>query len=314
MTLDELKKSYTSSASLLGDYSSMDKTELANGYCDVNEALAKLRKENPISPDIRKLQDKESAYFSALMLRYWYKIFEWMQDSSSLNVSSEEYADWLMDSLQVAFRYRAWRYPYKMKWGKHSHQVEGYVLDEAGQKIANPYYYENDPTAPDKIFNRCIFSARGRAYQFANKLKRKNSNRVLSLDAFAEDCGDAVYFVEEAYEEPQNFDAVSEIIRMLLKKDEVIEALVVDGITHFDTFRKTKTSTEAFDGKSLVRHLNALTPEYITSFCKQYGYTKEITVLPDNSFQDVNNKKIYRRIAKTLQEIKKSPALLNCLL
>ena len=314
MNLNDLQKAYKESAMLLGDYSTISKTELANAYCDLDEQITETLKEDP-KANVQELEELKSAYFSALVLRYWYKIFEWIQDSASLKLPAEEFVDWLVDSLQVAFRYREWRYEYKVVRGKHTHQVEGYKLDANGEKIINPYYYATDENAVDKIFNRCIFSARGRAYQFANKAKRKDDNYKVSLDAMIEENGDAAIASSEAYEEPPTFDGVSEIIKILLAKDEVAEALIVDGITRHDTFKKDKgENVEYFDNRRLVKHLNALTPEDVTAFCKHYGYVKEVKTLPNNSFKDMNNKRLYRIIEKTLKEIKIRPELLNCLL
>lgn len=314
MNLNDIQKAYKESARLLGDYSTISKTELANAYCDLDEQITKILEEN-VEANVQELEELKSAYFSALVLRYWYKISEWIQNSASLKLPVEEFVDWLVDSLQVAFRYREWRYEYKVIRGKHTHQIEGYKLDANGEKIVNPYYYATDENAVDKIFNRCIFSARGRAYQFANKAKRKDDNYKVSLEAMIEENGDAVMVSSGTSEESPTFDGVSEIIKILLAKDEVAEALIVDGIARHDTFRKDKgEDAEYFDNRKLVKHLNALTSEDVTAFCKHYGYVKEIKALPNNSFKDMNNKRLYRIIEKTLKEIKLRPELLNCLL
>lgn len=313
MEINELQKIYRKSASLLPDYANISKTDLANGYCNTDEQITKILEKDP-GANVQKLEDLKSAYFSALVLRYWYKIFEWLQDSASLKLPAEGFVDWLVDSLQIAFRYREWRYEYKVIRGKHSHQVEGYKLDANGEKILNPYYYVLDGDAVDKIFNRCIFSTRGRAYQFANKAKRKDSNYNCSLDAMIEEKGDAAIPYATVRETLPTFDAISEIIKILLSKDEVAEALVVEGITRHDSFKRDKVeNVEYFDSRKLVKHLNTLTSEDVAAFCRRYGYAKEIKALPNSSFKDMNNKRLYRIIEKTLKEIRIRPELLGCL-
>ena len=78
----------------LGNFQSLSKTQLANGYCDADES-----------------QDyvKRDQYYSALMLRYWFKIYEWNKTSASSRLEIEDYTSWLAESLNVAFKYRSWR-------------------------------------------------------------------------------------------------------------------------------------------------------------------------------------------------------------
>ena len=59
--IQDMYKDFVNAASGLGDYQAISKTDLANGYCDADEANDEI---------------KRSQYFAALMLRYWYKIYE----------------------------------------------------------------------------------------------------------------------------------------------------------------------------------------------------------------------------------------------
>lgn len=322
MALQDIQSFLKRDAELLKDYQLMGKTELANGYCDADEAEAKARQDGDVAQEQAQCKLK-SHYFSALMLRYWYKIFEWMNNSSSLLIEQEEYVDWLSESLLIAFRYRVWRYPYKMKFGKHSHEVEDYAYDENGEKIPNPYYYETDPCAPDRVFNRCIFSARGRAYQYANMQKRKDGVHRMSLDSMVKDAGDFATATANAFVVEEPLSPVAELIKAFVKKGEIIEAFIIDGIAYADAFKEPKKSTgevttnSMFDPRKLVKHLNNIDNAYIKDFCKVYGLDAK-TLLDDKSdkttFQKMNNNKIYKCIEKTLCEIKQTPELLGCLM
>src|SRR5574344_849456 len=107
MTVREIQKSFIESAVALGNYQLMTKTELANGYCDADEA-AQRAKESGDAAVFAEQEALRSSYFSALMLRYWYKIFEWQKNSSTLNLELSDYVDWLHDSLYVVSYYRTW--------------------------------------------------------------------------------------------------------------------------------------------------------------------------------------------------------------
>ena len=111
MDLRDIQAAFASDAARLGDYSLMTKTELANGYCDADEA-AELAREANNESEVQRQESLRSSYYAALMLRYWHKIFEWMQNSASLHLESTDFIDWLSDSLYVAFYYRTWRYEF----------------------------------------------------------------------------------------------------------------------------------------------------------------------------------------------------------
>ena len=94
MNIREIQKSFMFHASLLGDYEGMTKSQLANGYCDAEEAGNEALR---------------SSYYAALMLRYWYRIFEWERSSKSLQLELEDFVIWLDDCLRDALYYRSWR-------------------------------------------------------------------------------------------------------------------------------------------------------------------------------------------------------------
>lgn len=331
--LKDIQKSFQIDASMLGDYQSMTKTELANGYCDAEEAwyAATLAGDEA---EIEKYDLLRSHYYSALMLRYWYKIFEWIQNSSSLRLEPVDFVDWLNQGLYVTFYYRAWRWEYKAKC-KDGRFIE-WELDENGQMIPNPYYWVEDPNAPDKIINRCCASIRGREYQYYNKLKRKAGVQTYSLDAMIDENGDsAADYAGCVVEAPSHDDAGRVLIEMLLKRGEGIEALMVDGIVNYDTFKDTKQKHvekkwddelqedveeeyirvhSEFSPRKLVKHLNEIDERFIKGFCDTYEVEEAVGLSIYNKLKTLSNTKLYKIIDKLKAEVINTPELRECLM
>lgn len=334
MTLNEMQVAFQTDASILGEYQLMSKTELANGYCDADEKALAYK----ISGDKDKETEQEilrSAYYSALMLRYWYKIFEWYKNSYTLNLPLTDYVDWLSDSLYVAFYYRVWRYEFEAVVKKGI--FKEYKLDTNGNRIPNKYYYEVDQNAPDKIINRCCGSMRGRVFQFHNKDKRKADTQTYSLDAILEEDGDyAVSYIGAYSEDEKTFlGGAYSLVQMLLDRGENLEALIVHSIANYKNYKKEKeiktiktiseetgeeikqkeiTVKSKFDSKKLVKHLNSIDEDFIFSFCDNYKINDNIGNKILNSLKNLSNAKLYKVIEKTLEEIKQTPDLLACII
>lgn len=318
MNIKELQKSYQQDASILGDYQAMSKTELANGYCDAEENNDEILR---------------SAYASALMIRYWYKIWEWRENSKSLNLYDTDFVDWLVDSLHIALTYKIWRYEFKPEISlKDNGKFLGWKLDENGNKIPNPYYYKVDPDAPDKIINRCCFSTRGREYQYHNKDVRKSNTQTLSLDSLIDEDGDyAVAWTGCVVKSDSKYnDNVYNIISDLVSNDKLLECLVVDGIAHWDAFKVYKKemfeineSGEEenfeikklkFDNRKLVKHLTHIDKEFIVDFCNTYDINKTLgNELYYKLKLETKNKGLYKLIEKTKADLLDNPNLLNYL-
>lgn len=294
MTLREIQTMFKQSASGLGEYELLSKTELANGYCDAEEQNNKVKKDQ---------------YWSALMLRYWYKIYEWIENSSSLHLDPEEFVGWLNDALYVAFYYKTWRQEFKK---------DGSV---------NPYYWRLDNNAPDKIINRCIFSQRGKVYQYYNKDKRKTNVITMSIDKEVNDNGDCALDFMNCTSDEIELDGTKDLIKLFLKKDKGIEALIIDGIVNGDSFKVAskkgnvedvdydQTSSYNFDMRRLIKHLTNLDEKYIkTVFCPIYNLSKEEGISLFEELKTINNKKLYKYINKTLIELRDDPKLLSCLI
>ena len=329
MTLREYQLSCKEFASMLGEYELMTKTELANGYCDADEASKKALAEGNVA-ESEGQELLRSAYYSALMLRYWYKIFEWIRNSSSLNLEPVEFAGWLSKGLYVAFYYRVWRWEYEAVV-KEGDFIE-WKLDENGNKIPNRYYYKKDPNAPDKIINRCCGSIRGRAYQYMNKDKRKSDTQTFSLDQMVEDVGDSALAYGKCYETPHSMDGISLLINEFINRGEHFEAFIVDGIANYDTQKVTqvdfinsrynpetqqeeefedKRPVSMFDKRKLIKHLNSLDEHVVSRFCMNYNLTPERAFKVVEKIKATPNAKLYKLVEKTLQEIRSDKSYLE---
>lgn len=326
---------FAENAAQLGNYQAMTKTQLANGYCEADE---------------KQDEGKRSAYWSALMLRYWFKIFEWAKNSSSCRLPLEEFVHWLNDSLMDAFYYRSWWYEYEavVKNGKF---VE-WKLDENGNKIPNEHYWKVDPDAPDKSINYFIGARRGKEYQALNKQKRKGNVLTTSLDASVEENGDYALYESGAYEQPlvNNMWIVS-LVNKFIDKGRLVEALVIDGIVNHDAFKQTKSShieiereevidevtgeqkldengnpmfvetqekvydySSSFDKRRLVKHLNSINQQFMqTYFIKEYGITETTSESILNKLSTLNNAKLYNIIEKTLINLRQDPDVTSIL-
>lgn len=334
MELKDIQNSFKAEAAGLGDYDIMTKTELANGYCDAEEqAIAAAEAGNLALAE--RLETKRSQYYAALMLRYWYKIFEWIQNSASLHLDSTEFVNWLSDSLYVAFYYRTWRYEYEavVKHGK----FEDWKYDENGERIPNQYYWRLDPNAPDKMINRCCGSMRGRVYQYYNKDKRRTAVQAASLNAMIEDAGDTAVEVCGCYVEVDSkFESgVYALVNEFLKRGQGVEALIIDGIANYQTYKSYKEKCQIkaldedsgklidktisvpvseFDSRKLVKHLNTITQTFMRDFSMIYSISIEDAESIYEKLKGMSNPKLYNCIKKTLIEVKETPKLLSCLI
>ena len=313
MTVTEYQKTLIEEASILGDFQKLSKSDLANGYCDADEAYEQAKLDQNKVEEFKQNRLR-SAYHAALMLRYWYKIFEWQKTSTSLNLDFVDFVDWLYDSLWVVFYYRMWRYEYKAEV-KHGRFIS-WKLDESGNRIPNPYY--GDPNAPDKIINRCCASMRGRVYQYFNKDKRKTDVQKYSIDQSKEDFGDAAYHnIADIYTPDFQYDGTYSIIQTFVEQDKIVEALIVDGVINYDTFKEQKnndgTASMEFSKRALVKHLNSLDKNILSEFILTY-HADKVKVLDAAKFiENTSNQKLYKIVDKVFLQIKNSKTLLDCL-
>lgn len=292
-TLSEIKQRFIDCASGLGDYESINKTDLANGYCDAEEAGD---------------ETKRSQYYSALMLRYWYKIYEYARTCASMKLPIEDFVSWLDDSFYWAFRYKRWRDPNDKLYG--------------------------DPNGPDKVFNRCFFSTRGRYYQHSNKEIRKLNWTTSSLDAISEEVGDHqnLLGVDDEYL-PEK-----EIIEKLLKDKRFLEAIVLDGIFYQDVFEEIKTKktmtittyneeteeeeteeedynsySHEFNIKRLVKYIRAVNSDFTDYFVDYYDLDNETAEQFKEKITSLRPAAISKIVQRTLYNLARDKDILNLL-
>ena len=98
--LEQEYKTLYNCASIIPDWKTTNKNDLANAYVD-NE-------------DNERLRD---AYFSALMLRYWGNIGKYYTSSKASGFSIEDCYNWLIEALMYSLKQRKWRDPNSSMYG-----------------------------------------------------------------------------------------------------------------------------------------------------------------------------------------------------
>lgn len=313
--LDQIKNDLIKTARLRDiDYTQLTKQELANKYCEAEDNNDELIK---------------NATWAALLLKYWYNIYKWIQNSKSLNLEAIDFFDWLNDSLKDAFYYRSWFYEYQavVRKGKF---IE-WKLDDKGHKIINEHYYKLDANAADRSINYFIAAKRGKEYQYSNKEKRKLNVKVSSLDTNLDENGDCVLDYYNLTEEIEVENAASILVKYFLSKNKQIEALIIDAIANFDSFKQIKevntyiNSNEEeteynnysyeFNKRKVIKHLNSIDNDFIQSyFCKEYNISdlQGKGILKD--LKKLNNIKLYKCLDNTLDQIRLNNKLKNIIL
>lgn len=271
--LQEIYNSYVHCAAGLGDYQKLSKTELANGYCDA------------------KTQEVKDQYFSALMLRYWYKIYEWSKNSISTKLEPEDYSSWLVEAISLALKICDFNVlPIR----------EDNRIPEWRDPKSKMF---NDPNGPDKVINRCIFSIRNYYYQNFNKDKRKINYICSSIEAQEEAFGDAAEAIQYAsiYDEDSS---CGDLIQLLIDKNRLLEAIVVEGIAYEDVFKEDKDSSYCFNKRKLVKYLKNLNKDYIIYFHSRFGIDAGKVEESVSFLKSLPNNKLYEYIDKTLDKFK----------
>lgn len=163
-------------------------------------------------------EPERSYYFSALMCRYWSNVYKFYRTSKSTKLDISDFTSWLAESLFVAFKYRRWKDP------------------------SNKLY--NDPQAPDKVINRCIYSTRMRYYQYYNMDKRKLNFQTDSIERQLESFGYRanVYKYMSTVDGNEEDARCKNIITYYLSKENFLLAIILDLICFGDTFREIRSA------------------------------------------------------------------------
>lgn len=331
--LDRIKEHFNRCASTLGDYQSLSKRELFDGYCDADEADD---------------ASKKSQYYSALMLRYWHKIFKWKEDTRTrgLHPTDEDYVSWLADCLNDAFYYRSWRLK------RHDHKAEAENGHTQNVWMENDKFYDDKNAGDISVNNFCGLKI-DKELQASNKQVRKANALTYSLDAQQEENGDCALDMAGATCDDNMVNGVSDLISLYIKQNKYVEALILDAVVNQDVYKDEKikkvdekevaltdedgnelvdeetgeiqtevvrdvyyTYNSQFDPRKLVKHLSTINQEFLTGY---FGKTYDLTDIQISEaytkLQKCKNKNsnFYNYIKKTFTEIKNSPRLLSYL-
>lgn len=293
--LEDMYKSYASYASGLGNYQAMSKTQLADGYVNATEAGDEI---------------KRSEYYAALMLRYWYKIYEWNKTCASCRLDIEEFASWLNEAISYAVEHKAWRDP------------------------ANKMY--NDPNGPDKIINRCIASVRLIHYQEYNKDKRKANYTAESFDKQVELYGDSAdVMTSSACNEYYNYnEGVAGAVQTLIQRGKIKSAIIVDSIIAQEAFLqyklekeiqdfdidknetvsvKAKVSEEEFSAERLARSLRKIDKLYNEYFLSNYKVNIGLYMQAVAELKALPTSRLVIKIQDTLMSLRDDEEILSFL-
>ena len=285
--LDSYKKIFIEAASGLGYnentvYDKLDETALANGYCDAEEAGD---------------ETKRNQYYSALMLRYWYKIYKYIDNSKSCRLEDVDFISWLSEAISAALYYKSWRHP--------------------GKAVSN------DKKAVDKIINRCCSSVRLIHYQEFNKDKRKINFLTQSIEEDKDKYGNASKSTAVSYDNENSF--VTDLVDMYVRENKILEAIIVDFIGFQDVLKQQKTSfvqienvideedpdkvkevkskeyrySYSFDKNKLKNRLLGIDQSYLEYFANNYIQDGQREI-----FEDTSNKLLNKKIKSA--EIKMS--------
>lgn len=266
-----------SAARLNVKYEDLSVNELADKFCQAMDNNDKTNKD---------------VYFSALMLRFWYKIGRLYNKNDTLNLNKDDYYSWLVDSLLMACA------PDNRAWQK-------------------------DPTlnAQQVVFKILATRFEAQAYYEANLQKNLGKNNCASLDdTFQSDEGDAT--LGDVVEDPKgselaaNSTALS-IIQSYLNRNKITEAIILDVIAFRNVFRTTKkivkTDTTKYTEFStslwrheLVQEISTLDDTYITYFTKNYKVDMDAFKAALSNLSKANNTKRYKMIDKTLDYCRKT--------
>ena len=284
--LEEIKKSYTREASRIPNWQNTSVNVLANAYID-NENDEQLK----------------SAYFSAILLKKWPYIGKHYAASKASGFSIEDCYDMVIHGIQYALANRKWRDP------------------------ENKLY--NDKCGPDKVLNRCIASSRDIQYYNANTHKRRANFGKTSLDLIEENVKDCTYVLSddcEAIDDAQDNISVEFLIEKLMKKEKVLEALIINDIVAGDCFiTKTTTEkmifeeeeqsykryTEVFKLSKLVNNLYNYSEEELRDICSAYCISKEKETSIISLFKGTKKTKFDRVIKTTLLSMAEDVTIRN---
>lgn len=280
-SLDLALKDFKTVASRIKDQESLTITELADRYCEAIDG---------------NKSDLANEYFSALVVRFWWKIQKaYTKNKAALRVSKEDCYDWLISSIMMAC--------------------------DKGARI----WQKNPDINAQQAINQ-VFSTRFEkmAYYESNLLKNKGAHVTCSLDEPIgnqdDDKGHTIgdFIADEANEIEKEGDVTS-FIQSLLDKDKVVEAIIFDNIADpdkdvFKYKKKTIKTTNAYGEKvkytkhtsefwefKLMKELNELDGNYKNYFLAKYKVSTGAVNAALDVIARANNQKKYRMLRAAIK-------------
>lgn len=265
---------------------------IANMYCDAEESGDELMRDKTIS---------------AWLCLYWYRIYEWIASSRSLNLPSEDFVYWLQHCVDACLWYRPWR----------PKRIDRVLQKKTGKTvwIDNPQYKPEEVNSADKSMNHWISLERARRYQEANKDKRKLNNMTISLSSFEDENGNSALDRNPLLAEPgYTLDPIYEIMNSLVKKGKILEAFVIESIAYGNVVKTMKTKVEANENefakvnktqelnlKGISRYIKKLDDTDIKKFSKKFEVTEDCI---KNSLNKLSPKKVIAAFESTKESLK----------
>lgn len=161
------------------------------------------------------------AYFSAIIYRYWNKLYKYY-NLSYTSATPEDVYYWIINAAQYTLKKRMWENPKSSIY--------------------------NDPNGPDKVMNRMIKSFRLGHYEKTNTDKRRLNINTLSTDYLLESLGDSSLPIIEDRDLSLLEDPVKDIIKEFFAKKDYFTSFMIFNIVFQDVFIS--------DNKGKIKKLN----------------------------------------------------------
>lgn len=272
-------------AKAIEDYEKISIDELADKYCEYTDT------ESP----------ERDAYFCALVLRFWYKIYKLYSENVTLNLSYTEYYDWIVGAILMATApdARAWQKDSKLS----AQQVINQIL--ATRFVAAAYYE-------------------------SNLQKNLGKHMTVSLDATmagSDDDKDRALIEtipDESVDTSASQEAVAAVIQHYINNNKIIEAIIFDTIAYKDTYKHEKKVIKTTDSEGnptkytrhtsefwpfkVVKELCALSDNYEKYFLSTYSASQKSFEAAFNAIKKANNQKKYKMLDAALADLKASYA------
>lgn len=267
----------------------MSLTDTRNQYMTIARTLGKkngswlyeVESVNVLADNYCKAYDNgdesgKSAYFCALVCRFWYKVNDTYNENKQLG-DREFFLDMLQDSILLAMSKRDWQK------GKANAQT-------------------------------CInqtFATRGlaAAYYESNLDKHKINYNLASLDAVIGDGDgdDSDRTLGDMIEDESariSVDGTSFIVQRFIDKNKIVEAIVMDVIAYNDCEKKTDSGTEFWRYKA-VQYLAKLPESYESDFCARYNINASKLASVMSVIRKANNQKLYKYLDNAMEFAKR---------